>query len=182
MCMRYVSIQQTIRYSICKISDIACGPPFRTILFSWYPHHQARPVDTTLPLTEPYISASYPLPGEHNTPYCHYWCSIIFYIADTHFTADLSRASARFSWCIIPFISNNRYKTYMDRVLVLKGCMHMCSTQSSTVWTLWLMVKWWYSWQSLGKTQTHIIDQNLNSDQNIKYSGTLLIKTQRNSK
>ncbi len=38
MCMRYVSIQQTIRYSICKISDIACGPPFWTISVSWYPH------------------------------------------------------------------------------------------------------------------------------------------------
>ncbi len=39
MCMRYISIQQTIRYSICKISDIACGPPFWTVLVSWYPHH-----------------------------------------------------------------------------------------------------------------------------------------------
>ncbi len=28
MCMRFVSIQQTIQYSICKISYIACGPPF----------------------------------------------------------------------------------------------------------------------------------------------------------
>ncbi len=37
--MRYVSIQQTTRYSICKISDIACGPPFWTVLVSWYPHH-----------------------------------------------------------------------------------------------------------------------------------------------
>ncbi len=34
MCMRYVSIQQTIRYSICKISDIACGPPFWIVLVS----------------------------------------------------------------------------------------------------------------------------------------------------
>ncbi len=39
MCLRYVSIQQTIQYSICKISDIACGPPFWTVLVSWYPHH-----------------------------------------------------------------------------------------------------------------------------------------------
>ncbi len=29
--MRYVSIQQTIRYSICKISDIDCGPQFWTV-------------------------------------------------------------------------------------------------------------------------------------------------------
>ncbi len=26
-------------YSICKISDIARGPPFWTDLVSWYPHH-----------------------------------------------------------------------------------------------------------------------------------------------
>ncbi len=32
--MRYVSIQQTIRYS-----DIACGHPFWTVLVSWYSHH-----------------------------------------------------------------------------------------------------------------------------------------------
>ncbi len=32
--MRYVSIQQTIQYSICKISDIACGLPFWTV--KWY--------------------------------------------------------------------------------------------------------------------------------------------------
>ncbi len=24
---------------MCKISDIACGPPFWTVLVSWYPHH-----------------------------------------------------------------------------------------------------------------------------------------------
>ncbi len=24
-------------FTICKISDIACGPPFWTVLFSWYP-------------------------------------------------------------------------------------------------------------------------------------------------
>ncbi len=42
MCTRYVSIQQTIRYSIWKISDIACGPPFWTVLVSWYPHHDLR--------------------------------------------------------------------------------------------------------------------------------------------
>ncbi len=40
MCMRYVSLQQTIRYLICKISDIACGAPFWTVLVSWYPHHE----------------------------------------------------------------------------------------------------------------------------------------------
>ncbi len=40
MCIGYVSIQQTIRYSICKISDIACGPPFWTVLVSWYPHKE----------------------------------------------------------------------------------------------------------------------------------------------
>ncbi len=39
LCMRYVAIQQTIRYSICKISVIACGPPFWTVFVSWYPHH-----------------------------------------------------------------------------------------------------------------------------------------------
>ncbi len=37
--MKYVSIQQTIRYSICKISDIACGPSFWAVLVSWYPNH-----------------------------------------------------------------------------------------------------------------------------------------------
>ncbi len=37
--MRYVSIQQTIRYSICKISDIACGPLCWTVLVSWYSYH-----------------------------------------------------------------------------------------------------------------------------------------------
>ncbi len=37
--MRYVSIQQTIQYSICKISDIACGPLFWTVLVNWYFHH-----------------------------------------------------------------------------------------------------------------------------------------------
>ncbi len=41
--MRYVSIQQTIRYSICKISDIACGPPFWNVLVSWFPHYVLRP-------------------------------------------------------------------------------------------------------------------------------------------
>ncbi len=41
MCLRYVSIQQTIQYSICKISDIACGPPFWTVLVSWYPDHDS---------------------------------------------------------------------------------------------------------------------------------------------
>ncbi len=40
MCMRYVSIQQTIRYSICKISDIACGHTFWTVLVSWSPRHE----------------------------------------------------------------------------------------------------------------------------------------------
>ncbi len=29
----------TTNYSICKISDIACGPPLWTVLVSWYPHH-----------------------------------------------------------------------------------------------------------------------------------------------
>ncbi len=37
--MRYVSIQQTIRYSKYKILNIACGPPFWTVLVSWYPHN-----------------------------------------------------------------------------------------------------------------------------------------------
>ncbi len=31
--------KQTIWYSTCKISDIAWGPPFWTVLVSWYPHH-----------------------------------------------------------------------------------------------------------------------------------------------
>ncbi len=44
--MRYVSMQQTIQYSICKISDIACGPLFRTVLVSWYPHHAHSECDT----------------------------------------------------------------------------------------------------------------------------------------
>ncbi len=29
-----------LSYSICKISNIACGPPFWTVLDSWYPHHE----------------------------------------------------------------------------------------------------------------------------------------------
>ncbi len=28
-----------MRYSICKISDIARRPPFWNVLVSWYPHH-----------------------------------------------------------------------------------------------------------------------------------------------
>ncbi len=30
--MRYVSIEQTIQFSICKISDMSCVPPFWTHL------------------------------------------------------------------------------------------------------------------------------------------------------
>ncbi len=47
MCMRYVSIQQTIWYSMCKISDFACGAPFWTVMVRWYPQdviYQFQPV------------------------------------------------------------------------------------------------------------------------------------------
>ncbi len=33
----YDSIQQTIRFSIWKISHIVCAPPFWTLLIRWYP-------------------------------------------------------------------------------------------------------------------------------------------------
>ncbi len=36
MGMRYVSIQQTIRFSISKISNIGCATPSWTVLVSWY--------------------------------------------------------------------------------------------------------------------------------------------------
>ncbi len=37
--MRYVSIQQTIQFSICKISDIGYVPSIWTVLVKWYPHY-----------------------------------------------------------------------------------------------------------------------------------------------
>ncbi len=39
MGMRNVSIEKTIQFIICKISDIGCAPPLWTVLVSWYPHY-----------------------------------------------------------------------------------------------------------------------------------------------
>ncbi len=34
---RYVSIEQTIQFAICKISDIGSATVFWTVLVRWYP-------------------------------------------------------------------------------------------------------------------------------------------------
>ncbi len=39
MGMIYVSIQHTIRFSVCKISDIGCAPPSWTVSIRWYSYY-----------------------------------------------------------------------------------------------------------------------------------------------
>ncbi len=40
MGMRYVSIEQTIKFPLCKMSYIVCTPPFWNVLVSWYPNYE----------------------------------------------------------------------------------------------------------------------------------------------
>ncbi len=64
--MRYVSIQQTIRIVICKISHIGCASPFWTVLVSCYPHF------------DKYI-----------TRMLNYWCPVVDLFTTCHIAFDI---------------------------------------------------------------------------------------------